>query len=262
MQVFFVTLFPGMIAPVLGESILKRAAEKGLFSSTVVNLRDFAKGRHQIVDDSPYGGGPGMVLKPEPIFEAVEAINRQAGPTRLILTSPQGRRLTMELAQELARESRPLLFLCGHYEGVDERVRLGLSPEEISIGDYVLTGGELASLVVVDAAIRWIPGVLGSGESVSEESFVGSVLEYPHYTRPAEFRGMDVPAILRSGDHGAVARWRRRQALLRTRRQRPELLADAVLSDEEREWLMSEAEAPLEHLWGRGGFHREKGVGR
>jgi tRNA (guanine37-N1)-methyltransferase len=237
MRAIFMTLFPGMITPVLEHSMLKRATEKGLLTTEVINLRDSAHDRHQTVDDLPYGGGPGMVLKPEPLFEAVEAIQQREGPIRLIMPSPQGRQLSMSIAQELARETRPLVLLCGHYEGVDERVRLGLCPEELSVGDYVLTGGELAALIMVDAAIRWIPGVLGAAESVAEESFVGSLLEYPHYTRPAEFRGMAVPAVLRSGDHGAIARWRRQQALLRTRQQRPELLAGAELTDEEREWL-------------------------
>lgn len=237
MRVTFLTLFPGMIEPILGQSMLKRAADKGLLTAAIVNLRDYAHDRHHTVDDVPYGGGPGMVLKPEPIFDALDEIRRREGPVRLIMPSPQGRRLTMAVAQELALESRPLLFVCGHYEGIDERVRLGLAPEEISIGDYVLTGGELAALVIMDAVIRWVPGVLGAPESVAEESFVDSLLEYPHYTRPAEFRDMAVPSILRSGDHAAIARWRRQQALLRTRQQRPELLNEAALTDEERVWL-------------------------
>ena len=237
MRVTFLTLFPGMIEPILGQSMVKRAADKGLLAATIVNLRDYAHDRHHTVDDVPYGGGPGMVLKPEPIFDALDEIRRREGPVRLIMPSPQGRRLTMAVAQELAQEARPLLFVCGHYEGIDERVRLGLAPEEISIGDYVLTGGELAALVIMDAAIRWVPGVLGASDSVAEESFVDSLLEYPHYTRPAEFRDMAVPPILRSGDHAAIARWRRQQALLRTRQQRPELLDEAALTDEERIWL-------------------------
>jgi len=245
MRVVFVTLFPGMIEPVLGQSMLKRAADKGLLGTMVINLRDFTHDRHQVADDAPYGGGPGMVLKPAPMFEAVEVIRQQEGPVRLILPSPQGRPLTTAMAQALARERRSLVFLCGHYEGIDERVRTGLEPEEISIGDYVVTGGELPSLVIVDAAVRWVPGVLGAPESVVEESFAGSLLEYPHYTRPAEYRGMTVPSVLLGGDHGAIARWRRQQALLRTKRRRPELLSDAVLSGEEREWLkMTETDQP------------------
>ncbi|MEW6325207.1 MAG: tRNA (guanosine(37)-N1)-methyltransferase TrmD [Nitrospirota bacterium] len=237
MRVTFLTLFPGLIEPVLGQSMLKRAAEKGLLETAVVNLRDYAHDRHRTADDVPYGGGPGMVLKPEPVFEAVESIGRRGGPVRLIMPSPQGRPFTMAAARELAREPRPLLFVCGHYEGIDERVRLGLAPEEISIGDYILTGGELAALVMLDAAVRFVPGVLGASESTAEESFVESLLEYPHYTRPAEFRDMAVPPVLRSGDHAAIARWRRRQALLRTREQRPELLDRAALSRDERAWL-------------------------
>jgi len=238
MRAVFVTLFPGLIEPVLGQSMLKRAGEKGLLDAVVINLRDFTHDRHQVADDAPYGGGPGMVLKPEPIFEAVETIRRQEGPVRLILPSPQGRLLTTAVAQELACEQRSLVFLCGHYEGIDERVRIGLAPEEISIGDYVVTGGELPSLVIVDAAVRWVPGVLGAPESVVEESFTGSLLDYPHYTRPAEYRGMAVPSVLLCGDHGAIAQWRRRQALLLTKRRRPELLSQAALSGEERAWLL------------------------
>lgn len=237
MRVIIVTLFPGMVEPVLAESMLKRASAKGLLSADVVNLREFAVGRHQVADDTPYGGGPGMVLKPEPIFEAVESIQRREGSVRLLLTSPQGRRFSTAMAQELAEESRPIVIVCGHYEGIDERVREGLAPEEVSIGDYVLTGGELAALVMVDAAVRWIPGVVGKSESVEQDSFVASLLDHPHYTRPAEYRGMGVPAVLRSGDHEAIAQWRREQALTRTSRQRPDLLSEALLSDDERHWL-------------------------
>ncbi|HXZ25921.1 MAG TPA: tRNA (guanosine(37)-N1)-methyltransferase TrmD [Nitrospiria bacterium] len=237
MRVVFVTLFPGMIEPVLGQSMLKRAVDKGLLGAAVINLREFTHDRHQVADDAPYGGGPGMVLKPEPIFEAVEAIRQQEGPVRLVCPSPQGRPLTTALARDLACERRSLVMLCGHYEGIDERVRIGLDPEEISIGDYVVTGGELPALVIVDAAVRWVPGVLGAPESVVAESFAGPLLDHPHYTRPAEYRGMAVPPVLLGGDHGAIARWRRRQALLRTKFRRPELLADAGLTSEEREWL-------------------------
>jgi tRNA (guanine37-N1)-methyltransferase len=240
MRAIFITLFPGMLEPVLGQSMLKRAADKGLLSAEVVNLRQFAGGRHQIADDSPYGGGPGMVLKPEPIFDAVESVMRREGAVRLVLTSPQGRPLSPDMARDLAAESRPLLFLCGHYEGIDERVLEGLAPEEISIGDYVLTGGELASLVIVDAAIRWIPGVLGDPDGASQDSFSETLFDHPHYTRPAAFRGMEVPSVLRSGDHQAIARWRRQQALERTRRQRPELLSRASLTEEERAWVAAE----------------------
>lgn len=242
MRAIFLTLFPGMLEPVLGQSMLKRAVEKGLLTAEVVDLRQFAAGRHQIADDSPYGGGPGMVLKPEPIFDAVESVVRREGSVRLVLTSPQGRPLTPELARDLAAEPRPLLFLCGHYEGIDERVLEGLAPEEISIGDYVLTGGELASLVIVDAAIRWIPGVLGNPDGAAQDSFSEALLDHPHYTRPAEFRGMEVPQVLRSGDHQAIARWRRQQALERTHRQRPDLLSRASLTEEERTWVASESD--------------------
>jgi tRNA (guanine37-N1)-methyltransferase len=237
MRAIFLTLFPGMVEPVLGQSMLKRAAEKGLLSTQVVNLREFAAGGHQVADDTPYGGGPGMVLKPEPIFEAVDSITHQEGRVRLVLTSPQGRRLSTELARELAAESLPLLFLCGHYEGMDERVCEGLAPEMISIGDYVLTGGELAAMVIVDAAVRWIPGVLGDPLCAEQDSFSNRLLDHPHYTRPAEYRGMEVPPVLRSGDHQAIARWRRQEALKRTFQSRPELLSRAELTEQERAWV-------------------------
>ncbi|MHB1162659.1 MAG: tRNA (guanosine(37)-N1)-methyltransferase TrmD, partial [Chloroflexota bacterium] len=194
---------------------------RGLLQIRVHNLRDFATGRHKVVDDYPFGGGPGMVMKPEPIFAAVESLRREG--SRVVLMSPQGRLFRQAIAQELSQLPR-LVLLCGHYEGVDERVRQRLVDDELSIGDYVLTGGELAAMVVCDAVSRLIPGVLGAGESTAEESFAAGLLEYPHYTRPAEFRGLRVPEVLLSGDHARVERWRREQSLLRTLQRRPELL--------------------------------------
>lgn len=240
MQCEILTLFPDLVQPVLGQSMVKRAQEKGALSVTVRNLRDFTQDRHQVADDAPYGGGAGMVMKAEPFFRAVDALQRECGPStplRLIMPSPQGRPFSQALAGNLARERRPIVFLCGHYEGIDERVRLGLEPEEISIGDYVLTGGELPAMVMIDAAIRLIPGVLGDPESAQADSFVDSLLDYPHYTRPAEVRGLRVPEVLVSGDHEAVRRWRRRESLRNTYLKRPDLLRDRELSAEDRELL-------------------------
>lgn len=220
------TLFPGMFRGPFDESILKRAQERGLIEISIHNIRDVTTDRHHIVDDYPYGGGAGMVMKPEPIFAAVEAVY-QGGP--IILLTPQGRLFNQRIAAELAREER-LTFICGHYEGVDERVRCHLATDALSIGDYVLSGGELAAMVIVDAVCRLVPGVLGSASSTLEESYTSGLLEYPHYTRPPEFRGWRVPDVLLSGDHGAIARWRRKEALRRTRMLRPDLLERAELS--------------------------------
>jgi tRNA (guanine37-N1)-methyltransferase len=233
------TLFPDLVQPVLGQSILKRAQEKGLLEVRVHNLRDYAEGRHLVADDAPYGGGAGMVMKPEPIFRAIDALRHQYGEwqagclLRLILPSPQGRQFTQRMAKEFQGERRRLVFICGHYEGVDERVRIGLEPEEISIGDYVLTGGELPTLVMIDAAVRLIPGVLGNPESAQYDSFTESLLDYPHYTRPAEWRGLTVPAVLRSGNHEAIRLWRRKEALRNTYRKRPDLLLSRSWSEED-----------------------------
>jgi tRNA (guanine37-N1)-methyltransferase len=205
----------------LEESILGRAVERGLLEIGVHNLRDFATGKHRVVDDYSFGGGPGMVLKPEPIFAAVESLRREG--SRVVLMTPQGRVFRQDIAEELAKLGH-LVLLCGHYEGMDERVREHLVDDELSIGDYILTGGELAAMVVVDVVARLIPGVLGAEESAQEESFATGLLEYPQYTRPARFRDWEVPQVLLSGDHAQVARWRREQALLRTLRRRPELL--------------------------------------
>ncbi len=221
MKIDVLTLFPGMFAGPLDESIIKRARQAELLDLQVHNLRDYAHDRHKTVDDRPFGGGPGMLLKPEPIFEAVE---KMAGErTRVILLSPQGRVFNQAAACELA-EQEHLLLISGHYEGFDERVRARLAHDELSIGDYVLTNGALPAMVIVDAVTRLIPGVLGDDESVQDESFSHGLLEYPQYTRPAEFRDMKVPDVLLSGNHAAIAGWRSEQARLRTKEQRPDLL--------------------------------------
>ncbi len=212
-----------MLKGFLEESILKRAVQKGLVSLQAVDLRRFTTDRHQTTDDRPFGGGPGMVMKPEPLFEAVESVRTSA--SKVILMTPQGRRFEQARAAQLAQESH-LIFVCGHYEGVDERVRTHLVTEEISIGDYVLTNGVLPAAVVVDAVVRLVPGVLGNEGATNEESFADGMLEYPQYTRPREFRGLTVPEILVSGDHEEIARWRRDQAQSRTREKRPELLEE------------------------------------
>lgn len=229
------TLFPGMFEGPFSESILKRAQEKGLLSIDLHNIRDVTTDKHHIVDDYPYGGGAGMVMKPESIFNAVESVY-QGGP--IILLTPQGRQFNQEIARALAQEPRVTL-LCGHYEGIDERVREHLVTDELSIGDYVLTGGELAAMVVVDAISRLLPGVLASG-STEEESHSNNLLEYPQYTRPPEFRGWRIPDILLSGHHEQIARWRRKEALRRTRQRRPDLFAKLDLSSKLDKKLLQE----------------------
>ena len=221
MKIDVLTLFPGMFPGPLDESIIKRACESGRLQLGVHDLRDYTHDRHRTVDDRPFGGGPGMLLKPEPLFEAVDALRGEK--TRVILTSPAGRPFRQEIARELAGEKHVLL-ICGSYEGFDERVRQSLADDEISIGDYVLTNGALPAMVIVDAVTRLLPGVLGDDESSQDESFCGCLLEYPQYTRPAEFRGMNVPEVLLSGDHAAIEKWRREQATVQTRQRRPDLL--------------------------------------
>jgi tRNA (guanine37-N1)-methyltransferase len=238
-----VTLFPDMIAPIMANSMLKRAHEKGLLEVKVHNLRDYTFDRHRVADDAPYGGGAGMVLKAEPVFRAVDALRNfygegEGGPgLRLVLPSPQGSPFTQQKAEAFVQESRRIVFLCGHYEGFDERVRVGLGAEEVSIGDYVLTGGELAALVMIDASARLIPGVLGDPDSASQDSFARSLLDFPHYTRPAEVRGMMVPEALLSGNHEAIRQWRRKEALRSTYLKRPDLLDDRLLNQEDRRLL-------------------------
>jgi len=243
------TLFPTMFHGPLEESILKRAQESGRVSIALHNIRDYATDKHHVTDDAPYGGGGGMVMKPEPIFAAVEAILPPPGPPQqsggergggagvpIILLTPQGRLFTQAVAVELSRH-RHILLICGRYEGVDERVRQHLATDEISIGDYVLTGGELAALVIVDAVTRLLPGVLGDPAATFEDSHARGLLEGPQYTRPPVFRGWEVPEVLRSGNHAAVAHWRREQALRRTFERRPDLLGRADLTPQDREFL-------------------------
>lgn len=253
------TLFPGMFAGAFSDSILKRAQEAGILSVALHNIRDYAEGRHRITDDTPYGGGGGMVMKPEPIFRAVETVLSHApgwtfvpsAPDEappvpedavlppdvpIILLSPQGRTFTQRVAEELAAYRR-IALLCGRYEGVDERVRLGLVTDEISIGDFVISGGELAAAIIVDAVTRLQPGALGCEMAAYEDSFATGLLEYPQYTRPVTYRGKGIPEVLTSGDHARVARWRREQALRRTWARRPDLLNSAPLSDEDRAFL-------------------------
>ena len=221
MKIDVLTLFPGMFPGPLDESIIKRACESGRLRLGIRDLRDYTHDRHRKVDDRPFGGGPGMLMKPEPLFEAVEALRGEK--TRVILTSPAGRPFRQEIAQELAGEEH-LLLVCGSYEGFDERVRECPAGDELSIGDYVLTNGALPAMVIIDAVTRLLPGVLGDDESSVDESFSDGLLEYPQYTRPAEFRGMSVPEVLLSGDHAAIERWRREQARMRTGQRRPDLL--------------------------------------
>lgn len=238
------TLFPEMVSGPLEASILGRALQRELVSVAIHDIRDYAIDKHHITDDTPYGGGGGMVMKPEPIFAAVEDLLGDEAGAPVILLSPQGRQFKQAVAAELATQER-LVLICGRYEGVDERVRQHLATDEISIGDYVLTGGELAALVVIDAVTRLIPGVLGDPGAPYDDSHAGGLLEGPHYTRPASFRGWEVPEVLRSGNHGAVRRWRREQALRRTLERRSDLLTVADLSASDRELLANlEGSAP------------------
>lgn len=231
-----VTIFPRMVEAALADGIVGRALQRELLHVRVRDLRDFTDDRHRTVDDVPYGGGPGMVLKPEPMFRAVEAIRLDGEPQAIVLVSPQGRRFTQVEAARLAALNR-VAILCGRYEGIDERVREGLATEELSIGDYVLSGGELPALVIVDAVARLLPGVVGDEDSVAGDSFTRGLLDFPHYTRPAEFRDRKVPDVLVSGHHGEIRKWRKRQALELTLSRRPELLVDAELDVEEQEIL-------------------------
>ncbi len=235
MHIHILTLFPNMFTGPFNESIIKRAVERGLVNISIYNIRDCTSDKHHIVDDYPYGGGPGMVLKPEPIFETVEMV-RGERDIPVILLTPQGRLFNQRIAMEIA-SNKEVILICGHYEGVDERVREHLATDEISIGDYVLSGGELAAMVVVDAAVRQIQGVLGSDESAGEDSHATGLLEYPQYTRPQDFRGWEVPEVLLSGNHAEVDRWRREQSLRRTVKRRPEMLERAILTEEDRVFL-------------------------
>ena len=236
MRIDILSLFPKMFDGPFGESIVKRAVDAGLVNIFVHNFREFAHDRHNTVDDYSFGGGEGMVLKPEPLFEAVESIKGSLGGSAgpVVLLTPQGRLFCHEIARELSKQQN-LILICGHYEGVDERVREHLVTDEISIGEYVITGGELAAMVVVDAVVRLLPGALGSEQAAGEDSYAKGFLEYPQYTRPRVYRGWEVPEVLLSGNHQEIARWRREQAVERTLLRRPDLLAKASLSKEERE---------------------------
>ncbi len=237
MQIDILTLFPDMFPGVLDSSILNRARIKGKFNYNLVNFREYADNKHEKVDDYPYGGGAGMVLTAQPIFDAVGAIteNKQTKP-RIILMCPQGEPYHQKKAEELAQEDH-LIFICGHYEGYDERIREQLVTDEISIGDYILTGGELGAMVVIDSIVRLLPDVLGNEQSAPEDSFSTGLLEHPHYTRPADFRGMTVPDVLLSGNHANIEAWRRQQSLQRTYERRPELLKKITLSTSDQKML-------------------------
>jgi tRNA (guanine37-N1)-methyltransferase len=241
MRIDLLTLFPEFFDSPLNQSMLRRAQAMGKVSFRVLNLRDYAHDRHKVADDRPFGGGPGMVMKPEPLVTAIRRVREEDPDVRVIFLAPAGRLFDQEMAVELA-QATSLLLICGHYEGVDERIRSFIDAE-ISIGDFILTGGEIPALVVVDAVTRLIPGVLGNDAATEDESFQTGLLEYPHYTRPRDFEGLTVPEILLSGDHARIARWRRQQALRRTRLLRPDLLAKAPLSSEDQEFLATLSEA-------------------
>jgi tRNA (guanine37-N1)-methyltransferase len=236
MRIDVFTLFPEVFQPYLATSILHRAIQRQLVEINLHNIRDWTTDRHHVTDDMPYGGGGGMVMKPEPIFEAIDGVLGSEPECPVILLTPQGRLFDQSVANELSKQPK-LALLSGRYEGVDERVRQHLVSDEISIGDYVLSGGELPSLVLIDAVVRLLPGALGDTKGAQDDSHASGVLEYPHYTRPAEFRGWKVPEVLSSGDHAKVARWRREQALLRTYLRRPDLLLNADLTEEDEQFL-------------------------
>jgi len=232
------TLLPEVFAPYLQASILDKASSLGLIDVRLHNIRDYSHDRHHTTDDTPYGGGGGMVMKPEPVFEALETVLGAPPPCPVILLTPQGRVFNQKLAAELAAHPQ-IALICGRYEGVDERIREHLITDQISIGDYVLTGGELPAMILIDALSRLLPGVLGDPDGAADDSHASGLLEYPHYTRPPEFRGRTVPDVLLSGDHARIARWRREQSLARTLRQRPDLLPSAPLTDADRKFLKS-----------------------
>lgn len=237
MNIHILSLFPEMFAGVFGTSILKKAQEKKEVAINLLNFRDFSGNKHQQVDDYPYGGGAGMVLKPEPLFNAIDSLTTNEGQKRrIILLCPQGERFTQQKAEELSKEQE-LVFICGHYEGYDERIREHLVTDEISIGDFVLTGGELAAMTIVDSIVRLLPNVLGNAESHEKDSFSTGLLEHPHYTRPVEYRGYKVPDVLLSGNHEAIEKWRREQSLKRTLERRPELLETAELTEADKQTL-------------------------
>ena len=237
MKCDIITIFPEIFHAYLNESIMKRAIQKGLLETRIHNLRDYTTDKHRTVDDSPYGGGAGMVMKPEPFFAAVETVCPDPAARRTIMLSPAGKQFKQEMAVQLSVETRDLVFLCGRYEAVDERVRMALVDDELSIGDYVLTGGELPALVIIDAVARLVPGVLGDFASAEEESFSWGLLDYPHYTRPEHFQGMSVPGILLSGNHSGINRWRKKQAIKATQEKRPDLLERYLVTDKDKKLL-------------------------
>ncbi|MBU2262864.1 MAG: tRNA (guanosine(37)-N1)-methyltransferase TrmD [Proteobacteria bacterium] len=241
MRFDILTVFPEMFDSPCGCSLLKKARDKGLVEIQLHDIRSHAEDKHRMTDDAPYGGGGGMVMKVEPIDRTLQAVPRLAAEVPIILLTPQGERFCQKMAEELSRHPQ-LILICGHYEGVDERVRAHLVNREISIGDYVLTGGELSAMVVLDAVSRLVPGVLGNSDSAAADSFSMGVLEYPHYTRPAQYRGWEAPEVLLSGNHREIEAWRRRESLLRTRKRRPDLLTDAVLTEQEKRWLSEASE--------------------
>lgn len=232
------TLFPDVITAYLNESILKRAQGKKLLEVKVYNIRGFASDKHKTVDDYSFGGGSGMVIKPEPLFKAVDFIKKDNVPRRIILLSPQGRLFNQSMAEEFSKEKQRLVFICGRYEGIDERVKISLADDEISIGDYVMTGGELAASVIIDASTRLIKGALGNERSVEEESFSWGLLDYPHYTRPREFQGLSVPEVLVSGNHREIWLWRRKEALKKTLKVRPDLIKEAQLTNDDKKLIL------------------------
>jgi tRNA (guanine37-N1)-methyltransferase len=237
MKIDVLSLFPDMFSGVFGQSILKKAQEKSAVQFQVLDFREFSTNKHRNVDDYPYGGGAGMVLTPQPLFDAVETLTKETSEKpRIILLCPQGERFSQRKAEELSKEKH-LIFLCGHYEGYDERIREHLVTDEISIGDYVLTGGELGAMVVIDAVTRLLPGVLGKEESHLQDSFSTGFLEHPQYTRPADFRGMKVPDVLMSGNHKNIEEWQKKESLKRTYERRPDLLEHIELTKEEENWL-------------------------
>ncbi|MGH9383950.1 MAG: tRNA (guanosine(37)-N1)-methyltransferase TrmD [Vicinamibacterales bacterium] len=237
MKIDIVTIFPRMIDAGLSEGVLGRARDRGVVDIEVHNLRDFTSDRHHVVDDVPFGGGPGMVMKPEPFFAAITSVRESRGvPDAVVLLSPAGERFSQTMARRFAGLTH-IVMLCGRYEGIDERVREALATDEVSIGDYVLSGGEVPALAIVDAVARLVPGVVGDAQSVDADSFSRGLLDYPHYTRPAEFAGRRVPDVLLSGHHGDIKRWRREAALRRTIDRRPDLLGDAALDADERAWV-------------------------
>jgi tRNA (guanine37-N1)-methyltransferase len=238
MKFTVLTLFPGMFAGPLNESMIETAQENGIIDISIVDIREFTSDKHRTADDYPFGGGSGMILKPEPVFQAVESVlnGRSARPVPVILISPQGRRLDQSVVHELAEEEE-LILVCGHYKGVDERIRDDLATDEISIGDYIVTGGELGAMVIIDAVTRLLPGVLGDLTSAETDTFYHGLLEHGQYTRPRDFRGKSVPEVLLSGDHEAIRKWRRRDALRKTLLRRPDLFGAADLSDEDKRML-------------------------